>query len=80
MRKSEEEMLFVMEKPLIGCYGARLRMLVLGKFDWSTFKSIDRTQTKMRSIDFPKFPNSMYFYLKFVISLLMSYKTQKHQN
>jgi hypothetical protein len=39
--------------------------------------SIDQTQTKMRSIDFPKFSNSMYFYLKFVISLLMSYKTQK---
>jgi hypothetical protein len=31
-------MLFVMEKPLIVCSGARLQKLVLGNFDRSTFK------------------------------------------
>jgi hypothetical protein len=61
-----------MEKLLIGRSGALLQQSVLGKIDRSTSGkiSIDRST-------FQDFRISVYFSLKFVISLLMSYKTQK---
>jgi hypothetical protein len=49
------------------------------KVDRSTSTKIRLIDFKGRSSDIPDFPNSMYFCLKFVISLLMSYKTQKHK-
>jgi hypothetical protein len=45
-------MIFVMEKPLIGCSGARLQKSVLGNFNRST---------KSRSIDFSGLPNFQAF-------------------
>jgi hypothetical protein len=57
-------MLFVMEKPLIGCSGARLQKSVLGNFDRSTFQD---------------FRISKLFLMKFAIPLLLTYKTQKTQ-
>jgi hypothetical protein len=70
-----------MEKHLIGRSGALLQKQVLGNFDRSTFKSIDRLWIKFRSIDFSGLPNFQAFPHEIVvIFLLLTYKTQKHKN
>jgi hypothetical protein len=58
-----------MEKPLIGRSEAFLQMSVLGKFDRSTFE-LDRST-------FQDFRIFKHFHMKFVIPLLLTYKTQK---
>jgi hypothetical protein len=73
-------MLFVMEKPLIGCFGARLQKSALGNFDRSTFsQSIDFGQNFDQST-IQDFRISKLFLMKFAIPLLLTYKTQKHKN
>jgi hypothetical protein len=66
-----------MEKPLIGRSGARLQKLVLEK-NRSIELKVDLLTFDRSTVQ--DFRISEYFSLKFVISLLMSYKTQKHKN
>jgi len=78
LRKSEGELLFVMEKLLIGRSEALLQQSVLGKIDRSTSGkiSIDR----MLPINFPGFPNFRVFLLEichFSLNVLQNTKTQK---
>jgi hypothetical protein len=62
---------FVMEKLLIGCFGALLQQSVLEKIDRSTSE-------KIRSINFPGLPNFQAF--PHEILPFLSYLPIKHKN